>query len=181
MPACRLCGGSRGNLYSLNSVLPCKPDGGWAGIQASSWPSRNSSYFAVAFFCSAQRHLTASTMRFRPTGVRFLCFLTGFLAARAAALERRAVRLTALQKESGHCGWGGGHCHPEHREAGSAGRRRTLARSPGREWGLSGYGWVSRDAGQGVAAEPQGDGCIGRAIVTQIAEYLLLLACILAG
>ncbi len=47
--------------------------------------SKHSYFAAAAFFCSAQRLLTASAMRFRPSGVRFLFFFATFLAAEAPA------------------------------------------------------------------------------------------------
>jgi len=37
-------------------------------------------YFPAAFFCSAQRRFTASAMRRRPSGERFLFFFTGTAA-----------------------------------------------------------------------------------------------------
>ncbi len=48
-------------------------------------------YFVdAAFFCSAHRRLTASAMRFLPSGVRFL-FFADFFAAGAGALLGAAV------------------------------------------------------------------------------------------
>jgi len=40
----------------------------------------DASYLASAAFFASQRLLTASAMRFRPSGLRFLFFLAGFAA-----------------------------------------------------------------------------------------------------
>jgi hypothetical protein len=44
-----------------------------------------SRYFAAAAFCAAQRLLTASAIRFRPSGESFLFFLAGIVATGAIA------------------------------------------------------------------------------------------------
>jgi hypothetical protein len=58
----------------------------WVSAHASSNPYRVAPhYFAAAAFCAAQRFLTASAIRFRPSGESFLFFLAGFVATGATA------------------------------------------------------------------------------------------------
>ncbi len=48
---------------------------------------READYFAAAAFCAAHRFLTASAIRFRPSGDRFLFFFAGFVAAGTTAAD----------------------------------------------------------------------------------------------
>jgi hypothetical protein len=61
-------------------------------------------YFEGDFLCSAQRRLTASAMRLRPSGVKFRFFFAVFFAG-AAALAFRVVAPRPPSNARARCSW----------------------------------------------------------------------------